>query len=66
MKLINEKIEGCRTCPFSYQDKEGVYCSKIEPIEVLLSCEEFYTGITIKNKYGQLFPPFCPLPDVED
>lgn len=67
LKLIHLEIKGCEECPHADQDYDGIQCLKADPIEDILTGEEFYKKrLSVKKKYGQPFPPFCPLPDIKN
>lgn len=67
MKVIHMEIDGCKDCPFAYQDETNISCShKDVEYEEIMSYDEFCRGQSVKKKYGRDFPPFCPLPDGAD
>jgi hypothetical protein len=64
LKVIHLEIKGCHQCPFVDQGHDGIDCIKVEPSQELLSATEAYkVRMTITQKFGKPFPPFCPLPD---
>lgn len=65
-KLIHVVLQSCEECIYGDQSADAITCLASDPPREILSGEEFYQRhLSVQQKYGTVFPAFCPLPDVE-